>query len=197
MLTIETWLAFAEGRFADASEHAQNAVALARRMGTSLDALPLAGRTALWARDVDRLQAALDLFGELRESFPVVEALRATFRAGHEALLDRRDEAAASYRVAARGWRDLRLPWELALCQLEAATFLGPDHPDAAAAAEEARPIFARLGAAPFLSRLEEASARRDAGESASRPAGRATGPHAAAGPGAGSPTTGLAVEPG
>ena len=72
-------------------------------------------------------------------------------------LLDgRADEAASSYQDCAHAFKDLGCPFDLALLQLDFVT-LAPDHLEARAGADEAREIFERLGAKPFLERLEAA----------------------------------------
>jgi hypothetical protein len=43
----------------------------------------------------------------------------------------------------------------IGMCQLEVATLIGPDHPAARAAAEEAEEIFTRLGSPPMLELLK------------------------------------------
>jgi hypothetical protein len=71
------------------------------------------------------------------------------------ALGERSEEAIASYLDAARAWRELEVPFGLALSQLDFATLVGEKSPDARPAAEEARAIFERLDAKPFLARLD------------------------------------------
>ena len=66
----------------------------------------------------------------------------------------------ALYRDALRGWRDLGLAWDEALCGLDMATLLDPADPEVRAAADAAREILVRLEAAPFLARLDAAMAR-------------------------------------
>jgi hypothetical protein len=87
-----------------------------------------------------------------------VEGSRRTIAAGVGALTG---EAAVveAYRDAMRIWRELELFFPLALCQLDFVTLAGGDEPDAAAAAAEARQIFERLRARPFLARLDRAMA--------------------------------------
>ena len=51
--------------------------------------------------------------------------------------------------------------WDEALCSIDMALLLDPNEPDVAAAADAARTILVRLGAAPFIERLDEAMARR------------------------------------
>jgi len=59
--------------------------------------------------------------------------------------------AADLYSRVAAGWRELGCDFDLALSQWEFANVVGPSHLDAKTAGEEAREIFVRLGAVPFL----------------------------------------------
>ncbi len=58
----------------------------------------------------------------------------------------------------------------LALAQLDLVLLLGSDDPEAAEASSEARATFERLGAAPFLERLESALRLNDQSGSPPRP---------------------------
>ena len=106
-----------------------------------------------------------------------MEANRTTIRAGLAALDGRPREALALYREALRTWRELGAAWDEALCTIDIATLLDPAEPDVQAAAEGGRAILERLGAKPFLDRLEAAMARTPGGEMAlPAPEGVATG---------------------
>ena len=83
-----------------------------------------------------------------------------TIRAGIAALDGRTAEALPVYREALRAWRDLGLAWDEALCELDMATLLDRSDPEVGAAAESAREIFVRLGATPFIARLDAALSR-------------------------------------
>ena len=65
------------------------------------------------------------------------------------------------------------VPFYVGLTALEFATLVGPDEPESAAAADEARAIWTRLGSPPLLARLDEGLARWAEG------AETATGPSA------------------
>ena len=86
---------------------------------------------------------------------PAVEADRRTIQAGLAALDGHPADALRLYREALRTWHDLGLAWDEALCQLDMVFLLDPDHPEVQAAAESAREILTRLGAKPFLARLD------------------------------------------
>jgi hypothetical protein len=61
--------------------------------------------------------------------------------------------------VAIDGYRQLDAQWRLALAGLMLVTTAGPGDPGVRAAAEAARTVFERLGARPFLERLDTAMA--------------------------------------
>ncbi len=153
------------------------------------ESLARAARAGLWAGD---LVAARDDLVALEMSGirgPAIEADRHTIRAGIAAAEGRPAEALALYRDALRAWRDLGLAWDEALCGIDMATLLDRGEPAVMAAADSARQILARLGARPFLERLEAALAPVTPGErSVARPSGRSRARHARAdeGPGSG-----------
>ncbi len=111
--------------------------------------------------------AALDASGV---HGPAVDADRKTIRAGIVALEGRPAEAITIYREALRAWRDLGLAWDEALCELDMATLLDPSEPEVRAAAESAREILVRLGAKPFIARLDAATSRAPAATVTSAP---------------------------
>jgi tetratricopeptide (TPR) repeat protein len=150
--------AFASGRLDEARDAAHRTSALVAEY-LPLE-LALSARAALWLGDptgaADDL-AALEASGVHGAA---VDADRTTIRAGIAALDGRTAEALPIYREALRAWRDLGLAWDEALCELDMATLLDPSDPEVGAAAEAAREIFVRLGAAPFIARLDAALSR-------------------------------------
>ncbi len=76
------------------------------------------------------------------------------------ALDGRMSEAFAGYRESLRAWHDLGLAWDAALCGLDMALLLDPTEPQVAAAVQDSREILVRLGATPFIARLDAAIAR-------------------------------------
>jgi hypothetical protein len=66
------------------------------------------------------------------------------------------DEASIAYRACLQALRDLGCFFDVALAELDFVT-LAPDYPAARAGADEAREIFERIGAKPFVDRLEAA----------------------------------------
>ncbi len=87
-------------------------------------------------------------------------AVRRTVEAGVAALEDRFEAATEAYREAIQAWRALDCTLDLALCELDLVLLLGPSglHDSAA---KEAGDIFTRLGAKPFLERLNRAEVER------------------------------------
>ncbi len=121
----------------------------------------IVARTALWARDAERAARALARHRASGSHGPAIEATRSTISAGLTALSGLRDEARMTYRTALRGWRDLGLPFDEALTAIDMATLLDPADLEVRAAAESAREVLTRLGARPFLERLDAALAGR------------------------------------
>ena len=152
---IRAEVALAANRLRDAYEEAMTDARAS--MGTAPRNITLAARAALWARDANGARVALSSLDEVGVHGTAIELSRTTIRAGIAALEGRRAEALAGYREALRGWRNLGLPWFMALTAVDALTLLGPDEPELHAAGEEARAVLARLGAKPILARLEAA----------------------------------------
>lgn len=120
----------------------------------------LGAHAALWAADAAGAAAVLAALDSTGLRIPTVEAARVTIRAGLAAIDGRPGEALGHYRDALQRWRELRLVVEEAFCAIDMATLLDPADPEVRAAAESARVILARLGAKPFLARLEAAMQR-------------------------------------
>src|SRR5262249_46464797 len=101
---------------------------------------------------------------------PVLDADRLRGRAGIAALEGRANEALAGYLEALRAYNQLDLPFEEAACAVDMAVTLPGierESPAAAAAIASARETLARLGAAPWLARLDAGT--RDGGRKGSR----------------------------
>ena len=115
-----------------------------------------AARAALWMKDRARMAEALSEVDAMQVRGGWVDTMRQTLHAGLLALEGRTEEAVQGYIASARRWRELEAWFQLALSQFDFATTIGTTHPDARAAADEARQIFTRLGATPMLQRLRE-----------------------------------------
>ena len=137
--------------------------------GNAAEAWRRAGRAALWARDVARARAAREsiIATGLHGSFIVmsIDALGAAI----DALDAHQARSVAAYRSVLERIDDLGLPWERALVGIDMATLLGPDDPDARAAAIRAREILVGLGARPFIERLDAAMGATDLAREAAR----------------------------
>ena len=114
-----------------------------------------AGRAALWLLDPQRVAPAVEHLAAAQVHGGWIDAVRMGLEAGRAVLEGRTKEGATLFTEATTALRDLEVPFDLALTQLDRITVLGADHLDSPAAAEEARAIFERLGAKPFLERLE------------------------------------------
>ncbi|MFI5255156.1 MAG: hypothetical protein ACHQ15_06850, partial [Candidatus Limnocylindrales bacterium] len=156
---VRTTVAFVEGDFPLARKLAADFARMSHLAAPSM--WPYAARCALWSGDATAAAADLEQLDATDRRGPMIEADRRTIRAGIAALEGRLADAVAGYRDAARRWRDLGVGFDLALCDLDAVRFLGDADPKLAhEAADEARGIFTRLGAKPFLARLDVAVER-------------------------------------
>lgn len=70
--------------------------------------------------------------------------------------------AVVLYREAPRSWRDLGLVWDEALCGLDMVLLLDATLPEVRAAADYVRETFTRLGAVPFLAKLDATQGKRE-----------------------------------
>ena len=122
--------------------------------------LPRAVRAALWGGDAGKAREAADLLDANPSSAGATTAARAAARAGIAALESRRDEAIAGYRDALGRYRALGQDFDLACTALDLVLLVGSQERSAHVAAEEARQIFERVGARPYLEWLEAAIAR-------------------------------------
>jgi class 3 adenylate cyclase/tetratricopeptide (TPR) repeat protein len=118
-----------------------------------------AARPGLWDREVAGAQADLAALDATGVHGRIVEVRRVTIRAGLAALEGRTADALAMYRDALQGWRDTGLPWDEALTGIDMAILLDPSEPEVRIVAHSAREILMRLGAKPFLKRLDAAVA--------------------------------------
>lgn len=119
-----------------------------------------AAHASLWLRDAEGASSDLASLEGTHAHGPVVKLHKTTIRAGIAALEGRTEEALDLYRDALQGWRDTGLPVLEALTGIDMATLLNPALPEVQTAAASAREIFGRLGARPFLERLDVELAR-------------------------------------
>jgi tetratricopeptide (TPR) repeat protein len=155
-----SWAALAAGDLAAAVGHADRAVAVTGYFAPL--ALPLGARAALWAGDAAAARRLMDKLAEVSYWGLALEADRVCLGAGIAAVEGRIVDALAGYREALRAYRQLGLAFDEALAGIDMAILLGPSEreaADVAAAIATARETLTRLGAAPFLARLELAVA--------------------------------------
>jgi hypothetical protein len=156
--------ALTSGDLARAVEHAERSATITDYF-TPL-AIPVAARAALWAGDAVSARRLLELPAMARYWGPVLEADRARIRAGIAALEGRSPESLTGFLDALRAYAQLGLPFEEAAGAVDLAILLpGAVKESAAASAlvDAARETLTRLGAKPFLARLE---VPRSSGES-------------------------------
>jgi hypothetical protein len=132
-----------------------------------------AALVSIWARDLAKAQELRAVFEATGGAGAIVDARRAALRAGIAALEGRSAEALALYREALRSWRIPGAVWDEALTGISMAMLLDPAEPEVAAAIDSTRAILERLGAKPYLERLDAAVARQTDG-ARSAPAGAA-----------------------
>jgi len=124
-----------------------------------------AARPALWDGDIEAARSDLAALDATGVHGSVIELRRMTVRAGLAALEGRSADALAQYREAMRGWHDVGLAWDEALTGIDMATLLDPSEPEVRAAAEATRQILVRVGAKPYIARLDAAMGRSTSAE--------------------------------
>jgi hypothetical protein len=154
---VEAGVALAEGRLADARSAAHEIARISSLNAPS--ALPVAAHAALWSHDAAAAREDLSLLELTRTGGSFTQHRRMAFAAGVAALEGRTSEARTLYAEARRGLLDRGAIFEAALVAIDMATLLPPEDPDVIAAAEDARLLLDRLGARPFIDRLDRALA--------------------------------------
>jgi hypothetical protein len=159
------WAAFAGGRSDEVRRLGEHAVELSSYFAPL--ACPLLVRSALWAGEAAGATSALALLDASGFLGAALSADRLVARAGIDALEGRGPAALAGYREALRAYRKLGLAFDEAAAAVDMAILLRAperDAADVALAIEAARDTLERLGARPFLARLDEARTRQPAG---------------------------------
>ena len=147
------WAAFAAGRFGDAATAwLENADMSALNAPYTL---PHVAHAALLAGDPATARLAVERLARTGAQGKAIDVDRTAIAAGLAALEGRNGEAVAGYRSAIAGWRDLGLPWDEAVTSIEFVRLIGPDEPEALAAADAARVILEGLGATRVLDILD------------------------------------------
>jgi class 3 adenylate cyclase/tetratricopeptide (TPR) repeat protein len=144
-------VALAEGRIGDAH---REALLASQSDGHLQPGHFLSGRAALWLGDATGLADAIAAFEGKPVRSRALRAQQATLRAGLLALGG--DDARTAYEDARAAWRDLGMPLELGLAQLESATF-GLSGEEAQRMEAAARQTLGALGADGLVDRLRAA----------------------------------------
>ena len=137
-------------------------------------AIPVAARAALWAGDALTARRLIELAALAPYWGPVLDADRLRIGAGIAALEGRAAEASSGFFDALREYAHLGLRFEEAACAVDLAILLPgavKESTAAAAAVAAAHETLTKLGAAPFLKRLEAGSDDGSAAAASARPA--------------------------
>ena len=124
-------------------------------------AIPLGVRAALWSGDLATARRLLEKPGLAPFWGPVLQADRTRLGAGIAALEGRSADTLGGFLDALRAYNQLGLAFEEATCAVDMAILMPGverESPAAATAIASARQTLTRLGAAPFLDRLDTAS---------------------------------------
>ncbi len=131
---------------------------------------PIMSRAALRLRDADAIREVQAAFAGARKG-RVTSGYRAAIDGALAAVEGRRADARAHYLESHRQFREMNLPWLVASTGLDAIVADALEPAGRQRVAEEARAIFERLGAQPYLAQLVAALA--DAPAADVRPPGR------------------------
>ncbi len=118
-----------------------------------------AGRAALWSGDLDRAREVAARFEALPGSGAERQLLRASVHGGVAALEGRRSETITVYREIVGRFMERGQAFEAATEATQLVMLVGADDPVVRTLADEARAVFERIGARPWLARLEAAIA--------------------------------------
>ncbi|MGI8830468.1 MAG: adenylate/guanylate cyclase domain-containing protein [Candidatus Limnocylindria bacterium] len=119
---------------------------------------PIVSRAALRLRDADAIREVQAAFAGARKG-RVTSARSAAIDGALAALEGRRADARAHYLESLRLLREMNLPWLVAITGLDAIVADALEPSERHRVAEEARTIFERLGAQPYLAQLVAALA--------------------------------------
>ena len=162
--SFEAELFLAEGSPREALAAAEEAIAmradLAGGLSTVVQGLVVALEAAFVLGDEAKVDDLLALVEHLPpgESTPSLRAVGARFSARRATLQGDSQTAAAGFLAAARIFREIEMPFELAIVQLEHAEWLAGEGrlEEVVPLIDDAREIFERLRATPYLERLEQ-----------------------------------------
>ncbi|MBA3308357.1 MAG: hypothetical protein H0T04_06685, partial [Chloroflexi bacterium] len=119
----------------------------------------LAARAALTMQDPERARLALKGLEATGVRGPALTMQREAMEAGLATLEGRAVEAVNGFRDTGRRLKEEGMVLEVALNGLLSVQLLGSSNPDARGLGDEAREIFVRLGARPFIRQMDDALA--------------------------------------
>jgi class 3 adenylate cyclase len=126
-----------------------------RQVAADIDDYLWTSRLAAWRRDAAALSSALEALRTAGRHGDMSVAMELEIRGGLAAMQDATEEAIRRFQEARDVWRRLGLPWDEALMGISMAGVLDPSLPEVQEAVQRSREILTRLGARPFLERLE------------------------------------------
>ena len=154
---VRATIAWTRGDLAEAARHYRTVASLSPLNAPYV--LPRAARAALWGGDAGGAAEDLAAFEATGTHGPATPANRTTIRSWLAAIDGNVPDAAAGYRQALAAWRDLGLPWDMALTIIDMAELLGPSTRMCGPSHPRLRRSW-KVGARPFAARLEAALAR-------------------------------------
>ena len=176
-LDAKATAALADGRLGDARESWRRYAESSASQAPA--GLYQAARGAIWSGRTDQVRSDLEALDATGFHGRVVEVRRLTLRAALAAMEGRTTEALGLYRDALTSWHGLGMAWDEALTGIDMVSVLDPSNPEVRAVAQSTCVILERLGAKPYLERLEAALARYPSASAAPATAAQAV----AAGP--------------
>ncbi len=161
------WLAFCEGRHADA--YAGAIAAAAASWETIDDSGGLAARAAALLGDIDGIRTAIRLVSEGMGPSLRLDSLLSELDACRLAMEGQPAEAALLFTSSAAINRRIGYTLDLGIAAIVRATLIQPPDTGTLAAIDEAREIFIRIGAVALLKLLDDAVAGASAGSALAR----------------------------
>ena len=170
----EAWGHLAAGRYAEVGSAVETAVRVTNYFRPL--AWPIAAHAAIWAGDHRGARAVLEAFDGAALRGAAVELDQATTRAAVAGLEGRTNDALVGFRDAIKGFNSHGLAFDAALATIDLVSVLGEAElatPEVAGFVDDARATLTRIGARPFLDRLDAALKREPAPSEARRPAAK------------------------
>jgi class 3 adenylate cyclase/tetratricopeptide (TPR) repeat protein len=164
-LEVRGWISAAAGRLDEARHHWEERIDENPEHDTFLPMM--CGRIALWDGDIDHLSRWAGIVAGMGIRLPASDLRRRSLEAGLAGLRGEAGEAAVGYRHVLDGWRQLGHAYEEGFTAIDMVSVLDPELDEVRRAAERGIEVFERMGATPFLARLEASMARRTPSRSA------------------------------